>query len=254
MDAYWRDFPEQAWAYLKQPGVSDLLAAAPCIFHYFLKSEHDFQRRNDRGAVGEFVGQSGWLHKWQLGEAAGLIAHLNGVHDDRLRRYWGGLLERAKGHSILPLLPWPNVAKGKFADQSSICEWSYGASPQEDAARAVAGTPTGRYSMHTGRDREPWWSVDLGGSYRIYEIRIFNRMDHLGAAKRLRDVSLAVSQDGQVWTVIQETRDNHVWGGVDGSPLVFRCSEGIVCQHIRVTLMATEFLNLDQVEAYGVAI
>jgi hypothetical protein len=77
-----------------------------------------------------------------------------------------------------------NVALGKPATQSSV---------QYDgvAGRAVDGNRNGHYGLalsttHTAPDREPWWEVDLGNSYNIEEVLLWNRTE--AAPDRLRGV------------------------------------------------------------------
>src|SRR5204862_6360587 len=73
-----------------------------------------------------------------------------------------------------------NIALGMTARQSSTYEdWS--------AERAVDGVTDGnagrRSVSHTQNDPQAWWEVDLGQSYEIDEIEIWNRTD--GYSERL---------------------------------------------------------------------
>ncbi|XP_070547869.1 fucolectin-1-like isoform X2 [Ptychodera flava] len=68
-----------------------------------------------------------------------------------------------------------NVAVGKEADQSSINKGA-------GADRAVDGNKNsdlkkGKSCMWTKKEFEPWWKVDLGQEYSIYEVVITNRQD-----------------------------------------------------------------------------
>ena len=69
-----------------------------------------------------------------------------------------------------------NVALKKPATQSSV---DFEGVPE----RAVDGNRHGHYhfglsTTHTDRDREPWWEVDLGESYQVDRVLLWNRSDY----------------------------------------------------------------------------
>ena len=69
-----------------------------------------------------------------------------------------------------------NVSVGKRATQSST---GWGGS----AERAVDGNRNGHYdyaqsTTHTDREQNPWWEVDLGQSYDIDRVLVWNRFDY----------------------------------------------------------------------------
>ena len=57
---------------------------------------------------------------------------------------------------------WTNLALGKPADQSST---NWGSGGNGDASKAVDGNKSGRWDdkscSRTGREKKPWWQVDL---------------------------------------------------------------------------------------------
>ncbi|SHJ83212.1 Ig-like domain-containing protein, partial [Pseudozobellia thermophila] len=87
-----------------------------------------------------------------------------------------------------------NVALGGMAIQSSV----YGnglASLAVDGNR-VGGTPHSNSQgiadlQHTQEETSPWWQIDLGSSYFLEELLIYNRTDKLQS--RLRDFHVFVS-------------------------------------------------------------
>lgn len=87
-----------------------------------------------------------------------------------------------------------NVALGKKARQSS--EYNVGISGAE---KAVDGNLDGRFKFnrqnsitHTKDEQNPWWEVDLGESYEISEIKIWNRFDCCW--QRLQNFHITVSE------------------------------------------------------------
>ena len=250
MDAYWRDFPNQATRYIMQPDIAAAILAGPCIFHYFIKSEQDFHRRRERSTQADFAHQGNWARMADEGRAASLLAHLDQVEDDRLARYWSDRLSDAPRLLAAPV-DRPNIAIGKRADQSSVSVFSRAATTREDAAGAVTGRPTGGCAFHTDDEDRPWWSVDLGAPSEIVLVRIFNRFDHEAIAVRFSEFDLQLSDDGQDWHTVHAVRGQRVWGGIDGDPFTFRPDPPLTARHVRIILAGRGFLHLDQVEIYG---
>ena len=90
---------------------------------------------------------------------------------------------------ISSTLPPPvNVALSKPASQSSD---AYGGI----AARGVDGNSSGFFGdghmTHTGLQVEPWWEVNLGASYMIQTIKVYNRTEC--CIERLNDSYVFVS-------------------------------------------------------------
>ena len=251
MDAYWKEFPHHAALILQQPEVGAAIVDGPCIFHYFLKSEADLERRRQRGVAGDFIHQGRWSQSLQGEKAEQFFDTLNQVADFRLHRYWTRYLSRWKPYAAPPVPVWPNVAKGKQADQSSICAYSRGATTSEDAAGALAGTPDGGCGFHTEDEDRPWWSVDLAADHLIHEVRIYNRFDGAAIAARLRNFDVSASRDGDEWEILHRERGDVVWGGVDGHPFSLSLPDGVLCRFLRIGLAGRGILHLDHVEIFG---
>jgi len=70
-----------------------------------------------------------------------------------------------------------NLALGGKATQSS----TWGGLPTATADKAIDGNLDGVFSngsvTHTGLEANPWWQVDLGASYAISDIEVYNRSD-----------------------------------------------------------------------------
>jgi hypothetical protein len=254
MDRYWLDFPRAASGLLANPAVAARMIAGPCIFHYMLQSEADFERRRARGMAADFSTQGDWSRMQREGRADDLLVHLGEVEDDRLARFWRGHLAQAWRLTVPETPTLPNAALGKSADQSSVSIFSHHPTTQADAAGAISGRPTGHYGFHTDEEDRPWWSVDLGAPHDVSEIRIFNRLEARETAARFRAFTVSVSDDAVTWQVIIETDETYECGGADGFPFVCEAETPVRCRHVRITLAGRGFLHLDEVEVYGEAV
>ena len=223
------------------------------VHHYAFKAEGDYLMRAERGSQGEFIGQARYRGVHEAGQAAQNLQPLNMVRDTTLADYWREYLERAQATRAIPPPCSTNLALGKPADQSSVSEWSVGRTTTEDAAGAVSGRITGGHQFHTQFEAYPWWSFDLLGVARIEEIRVYNRVDSVGCARRLRHFFVETSVDDADWSMVYTKHDEAMVGGADGSPLIIAFDEPIAARFVKLTVVDSAFLHLDQVEVYGEA-
>jgi hypothetical protein len=91
-----------------------------------------------------------------------------------------------------------NAALGKTATQSSVANGGV-------ASRAVDGNTEGRAVWRSvtetaASDSNPWWQVDLGQSYDISLIQIWNRTDRFSDKLSRFTVSILDSSKQVVWT------------------------------------------------------
>ncbi len=225
---------------------------AGLIHHYQFKSEQDFLLRCARGMEGAFAGQALWRELHQKGQHRAVLAELNAVEDRSLAQFWTARLTAGAARATTLQAPArPNLALNKDARQSSISDWSSSPDPAKDAAGLVSGRITGSYQCHTRHEEHPWWSVDLGADAQVGEIRVFNRCDSQELAQRARAYEMAASRDGRVWLTLRRQEDGPAFGGADGNPLVVQLPSPVPARFIRVTLLSTTNLHLDQVEVYG---
>jgi hypothetical protein len=146
-------------------------------------------------------------------------------------------------HALKPL-PSFNLALNKPAQQSSL---SYYSKP-EDAQGAVNGIKTGSFGFHTNKEINPWWQVDLEDIYNLSEIRIYNRLDT--ALDRISTLEVLVSPDDHNWQTIYVNKQNKVFGGIDGQPLIISIPS-IVARFVRLQLKENNYLHVDEVEVFG---
>ena len=249
--AYYQDFPAAADAYLADADRQRRILDTALIHHYHLKSEQDFALRTARGLGGDFYAQGAWMSLQHNGGAPDHLRMVNEVEDRSLASFWQAQLDGWQQHGLPPPPPGANLALGRPATQSSISQWSTGRTIAEDAALVTNGLITGTQVCHTDLDEGAWWRVDLGVSARVTEVRIYNRVGHPILLERLTPFAIDLSDDDVTWQVLHEKRDPAPVGGVDGAPYILRL-EGARCgRFLRIRLLRTEYLHLDQVEVYG---
>jgi hypothetical protein len=151
-------------------------------------------------------------------------------------------------------LGWPpallarNLALGRPATQSSVCEWSAKATPEEDARGANNGQITGEAGFHTAFEPEPWWEVDLGGETAVARVVVYNRMEF---RERCTRMTVSGSADGVDWVLWGAKLDGKLFGGLDGRRYMFRFSQPYRARFVRVGMIGTDFLHFDEVEIFG---
>jgi hypothetical protein len=146
--------------------------------------------------------------------------------------------------------PSSNLAQGKAATQSSTVG---------PASRAVDGNTDGNYFngsvAHTGADPYAWWQVDLGASYAISAVTLWNRTDCCG--DRLSDYWVFVSDtpysSGDTPATLQTrvgTWSAHRTSAPQPSATVTPNAQG---RYVRVQLNGANNLQLAEVQVFGSA-
>jgi FkbM family methyltransferase len=149
--------------------------------------------------------------------------------------------------TLKSLDPDNNVARGKAASQSTVSEWS----TMEGAGGAINGKKTGEFGFHTQLEDRPWWTVDLGESFEISAILVFNRLD--ACSDRVRALRVLVSTDAGHWTLIYDHAGRPPFGGInflEGRPPLLISLPGVRARFVRIECVDRTFLHLDEVEIY----
>lgn len=153
-----------------------------------------------------------------------------------------------------PVLPTPtpvanNVAQGKSATQSST---GFSGVP----ARAVDGNTGGNYNngsvTHTNAEANAWWQVDLGNSYQLSSIVLWNRTDC--CADRLSNFYVFVSTSDMTGSSFTALLNNaSVWRyQVTGqAPTQLTIPSTASGRFVRVQLAGTNYLSLAEVQVFG---
>src|ERR1044072_9227863 len=143
-----------------------------------------------------------------------------------------------------------SVAVGMPVAQSS----TYGNLP---ASNAVDGNPDGDVYQgsvsHTDYGAQPWWRVDLGSSYSIPWVNLWNRIDC--CSERLSNFYLLVSDvpfgSNDLTASLNQpgVSSYYVSGPVSPSTSI---PVGRTGRYLRVQLSGSNYLSLAEVEVYGV--
>ncbi|XP_025031055.1 uncharacterized protein LOC103053962 [Python bivittatus] len=141
-----------------------------------------------------------------------------------------------------------NLAKGQPANQSSIHRHQIIGS----ADKAVDGDCNGDWyhgsCTHTKYDKDPWWYVDLGDSYKISVVIVGNREDCCG--ERINQAEIRLGD-----TLEDHGKSNPLCGIVlntsPGSVTTIYCNEQ-QGRYVSVHLVGRQYLSLCEVEVYSV--
>lgn len=144
--------------------------------------------------------------------------------------------------------PDHTISRGRPSRSSSTSQWSWSSNPELEASGANDGRLNGCCGFHTRHETNPWWQVDLGARHSIESVVIYNRLDQ---AQRCVDFDLLVSDDAFSWRLAHAKRDGIPFGGADGKPFKHHFAPPAAGRYLRVQLIGTQFLHLDQVEVFG---
>lgn len=120
---------------------------------------------------------------------------------------------------------------------------------RDDAMGGCDGVTNGKWGFHTGEQENPWWQVDLGEAMPLAQVRLWNRADNEGSARRASRFLLLLSEDGKNWRQAYQ-HDGQVFYGYhmpDRMPLVVKLTNA-VARFVRIQLPGKNFLHLDEVE------
>jgi len=142
-----------------------------------------------------------------------------------------------------------NLAQGKTNSQSSTANGG-------SASRAVDGNTNGAWRgnsvTHTGYNANAWWQVDLGSSYALNSLVLWNRTDC--CANRLSNFYVFVAASdmtGRSFTSL--VNDTAVWRyRVTGqAPAKLQIPANVTGRYLRVQLAGTNYLSLAEVQVFG---
>lgn len=120
---------------------------------------------------------------------------------------------------------------------------------RDDAAGGCDGLKNGNYGFHTGKNKEPWWQVDLGQAQSLGRVVIWNRGQ---APERAAKIQVRLSDDGKTWRQVYQHAGAVFLGFTDKKPLEIPLTNQ-TARFVRVQLPGEDFLHLDEVEVFGSA-
>lgn len=155
------------------------------------------------------------------------------------------------GFDEIGVYNYENLALNMTATQSST-------NNSASASRAVDGNTDGTFYnnsvTHTGSDPNAWWQVDLGKTYFVSDIEVFNRTNML--SERLSDYWVFVSEnplDMSLTPAQQAQAPGVVWHSHQtsqaGSPTSL--AVGASGRYVAIRLNGTGYLSLAEVQAFG---
>jgi FkbM family methyltransferase len=136
-----------------------------------------------------------------------------------------------------------NLALNRPATQSSTSKWSTNQGRDVDARVANDGVINGSRWFHTGKEPNPWWQVDLGDTFFIAKVVIYNRPDLRG---RLTNFYIKISHDGKSWLEVAERRDV---GEFDEITIDLEASS--IASFVRIELIGFGCLHFRECQVFG---
>jgi len=126
----------------------------------------------------------------------------------------------------------------------------------EDAAGGCDGVKTGYWGFHTASsEQDPWWQVDLGKTYQLDRVVVFNRVDT--RAERTKSIQLLVAgSDGDIgckeFKLVYKHAGRPFYGVKGGKPLVIDLSkQNVSARIVRLQVPGKCSFALDEVEVYA---
>ncbi|WP_104719227.1 discoidin domain-containing protein [Helicobacter pullorum] len=132
------------------------------------------------------------------------------------------------------------LAKGKKAFQSSISKWSKFDDPQRPIDDSLN---IDDYAFHTGKEKDPWWMVDLEDEYRIECIKIKNRKN---CQEILKPIKIFYSLDKIEWCYIDQNL--YEWHNLD--EVLIPLNSFIKARYIKVVLEGIGYLHFKKIEIF----
>lgn len=142
-----------------------------------------------------------------------------------------------------------NLAQGKASSQSSTANGGL-------ASRAVDGNTNGAWSAnsvtHTSNSANAWWQVNLGNTYALNSIVLWNRTDC--CANRLSNFYVFVSTSDMTGRSFSSlVNDTTVWRYrlTGQAPAKLHIPANVNGRYVRVQLAGTNYLSLAEVQVFG---
>lgn len=164
---------------------------------------------------------------------------------------------KEKDELIGKLLPSPvdlvDLTINANTDQSSCCNYSRSGDTKIDSKGAISKDINFVYGFHTDIESCPWWSIDFENTCLISEIRIYNRIDNEIVQRRGIKFSIELfNETKNEWDSFFVKDSEELFGGLDGSPFVWKSDIPIKAKKIRIKLLTHDFLHYQKIEIFGI--
>jgi hypothetical protein len=131
---------------------------------------------------------------------------------------------------------------------------SQGVTTQQDASGGCDGIKNGKCGFHTASgELDPWWQVDLGTTFKLDRVVIYNRTDG-NTPPRTRHIGVLVASDVERPQFAEVYRhDGETFYGVrEDKPLVVNLRDkGITARVVRLDVPGRCSFALDEVEVFA---
>lgn len=168
----------------------------------------------------------------------------------------GGAIEVIDGAYLSPFVKkFENVALDGTATQSSLRESLKNYVPENAIDGNTDGNAANNSLSHTQNDLNAWWEVDLGDTYYIDAVRLWNRTDCCG--DRLQNFYLFLSDDPFGSQSLTETLNQpnvkrfYFDAAAGRTETFFVRTTG---RYVRVQLAGQNFLHMAEVQVWGTAV
>lgn len=141
-----------------------------------------------------------------------------------------------------------NYAFAKPALQSSTCSFSTYKDLEKDASLLVDGFLDHKSKSCTDFEMNPWVQVDLINLIYIKNILIYVRPENFHIFTNFK---ILFSKDGEVWNTVFLKNDNISLDSANMKPIVINFLKEEDTRFIKVVLLDTERLHLNQIEVYS---
>jgi hypothetical protein len=134
------------------------------------------------------------------------------------------------------------ISRGKYASQSSV---GWNGVPNLANDGLYSQNYDDKTCSHTNLEKNPWWKIDLGATYNVESVKVWNRADCCG--ERLSSLVVHISSDDENWQQVGTLGQPAVNGAVYSIPI-----QG-TGRYVRLILGkdTPDYLQLCEVEVYG---
>lgn len=228
-------------------GVASYLknAEGENFLHPLIKNFLDFSVEFDRTSVIQAIGR---VYAREFIDYAFGIWSLNELplsKQDELSRHLNDV-------QLPPPAHLDDLTINSRTNQSSVCQWSWNDTTEEDSANAILKDFSKAYAFHTDFEMNPWWSIIFCIPAHLQEIRIYNRVDDSGCSGRGAFFKLErFNDEAGTWDEFYRRDHGEIFGIEDGKPFIWKSAKAVPASGFRISLLSSGILHYQKVEVFG---
>ena len=148
-----------------------------------------------------------------------------------LIRFWGQIIKCDNMNLI-------NIAKKSKVTFSSTSQWS----TDEDSREILTAEHNLDFSFHTDLENNPWVELDLGASYLLYNIVVFNRKND--SQNRAYNLKVTISNDQVHYEVIHS-------GFIPfNDKIEFKLDNLKTARYVKLSIEGFSYFHLSKIEIF----